>query len=148
MSTDLQNIEILLIEDNLNDADLVIRTLKKNNVGNRLMHLADGAEALDFLFKEGKYSKHRPENKPKVIVLDLNLPKVNGIEVLRKIKNDERTKMIPVVIMSASSEAKDILETYQIGVNGYVVKPLEFNDFAKVVSDLGFYWLLVNKLPK
>jgi two-component system response regulator len=148
MITDLQNIEILLIEDNQGDADLVMRTLKKNNVGNNIMHLSDGAEALDFLFAQGKYSRRKIENKPKVILLDLNLPKLNGIEILRTIKNDERTKAIPVVVMSSSSEAKDILESYQIGVNGYVVKPVAFDDFAKVVSDLGFYWLLVNKLPK
>lgn len=148
MITDIQNLEILLIEDNQHDADLIIRTLKKNNVGNKVMHLPDGTDALDFLFAEGKYSKRKIEDKPKIIVLDLNLPKLSGIEVLRKIKNDERTKTIPVIVMTASSEAKDILESYQIGVNGYVVKPVAFEDFAKAVSDLGFYWLLVNKLPK
>jgi two-component system response regulator len=148
MITDLQNIEILLIEDNQQDAELVIRTLKKNNVGNRIMHLSDGTEALDFLFGEGKYSQREPRNKPGIILLDLNLPKLNGIEILRKIKNDERTRAIPVVIMTASSEAKDILESYQIGVNGYVIKPVAFSDFAKAISDLGFYWLFVNQLPK
>lgn len=148
MDINLQDIEILLIEDNLEDAELIIRTLKKNNVSNKLLHLTDGAEALDFLFAEGSYSKRKTENRLRVILLDLNLPKLNGIEILRKIKNDERTKTIPVVIMTSSSEAKDIIESYQIGVNGYIVKPVTFADFAKTVSDIGFYWLLVNNPPK
>jgi two-component system, response regulator len=148
MDINLQDIEILLIEDNLEDAELIIRTLKKNNVSNKLLHLTDGVEALDFLFAEGNYSHRKIENRPRVILLDLNLPKLNGIEILRKIKNDDRTKTIPVVIMTSSSEAKDIIESYQIGVNGYIVKPVSFADFAKTVSDIGFYWLLVNNPPK
>src|SRR5689334_18835294 len=104
MDINLQDIEILLIEDNLEDAELIVRTLKKNNVSNKLLHLADGVEALDFLFAEGNYSKRKIENKLRVILLDLNLPKLNGIEILRKIKNDDRTKTIPVVIMTSSSE--------------------------------------------
>jgi two-component system response regulator len=147
MVTKLQNVEVLLIEDNQDDADMVIRTLKKNNVGNRLLHLSDGAEALDFLFASGKFSNRSEQMRPKVILLDLSLPRISGIDILRKIKNDERTKAIPVVIMTTSSEAKDILDSYQIGVNGYVVKPMTFADFARTVSDLGFYWMFTSKLP-
>src|SRR5688572_8112667 len=124
----IRQIDIVLIEDNLHDADLIIRTLKKNNVSNRIVHLTDGEEALNFLFSEGPYSSRKNTNKPHVLLLDLNLPKLNGIEVLRKIKNDDRTKDIPVVILSVSSDAKDILESYQIGVNGYIIKPVTFAD--------------------
>lgn len=144
----IQQIDIVLIEDNLHDADLIIRTLKKNNVSNKTVHLSDGEEALNFLLCEGPYVNRKNQNKPHVVLLDLNLPKLNGIEVLRKIKNDDRTKDIPVIILSVSSDAKDILESYQIGVNGYIIKPMTFADFAKTISDLGYNWMLVNKVHK
>jgi two-component system response regulator len=144
----LNDIEILLIEDNYDDAELVIRTFKKNNVGNNLVHLTNGVEALDFLFARGKFSERKIENRPKVILLDLKMPQLDGLQVLKIIKEDERTKAIPVVIMTTSSDAKDIIESYQLGVNSYVVKPVNFTDFAKAVSDLGFYWVLLNRLPK
>ncbi|TRX20624.1 response regulator [Flavobacterium franklandianum] len=141
-------IEILLIEDNKNDAELTIRALKKNNLANKLVHLKDGAEAIDFIFAEGNYSGRKVENIPKVILLDLKMPKVNGIEVLKKIKADERTKKIPVVILTSSKEDPDIQECYRLGVNSYVVKPVQFEEFVKSVSELGLYWIISNQPPR
>lgn len=141
-------IEILLIEDNMNDAELTIRALKKNNLANKLVHLKDGAEAIDFIFAEGNYSGRKVENVPKVILLDLKMPKVNGIEVLKKIKADERTKKIPVVILTSSKEDPDIQECYRLGVNSYVVKPVQFEQFVKSVSELGLYWMILNQPPR
>lgn len=141
-------IEILLIEDNINDAELTIRALKKNNLANKLVHLKDGAEAIDFIFAEGNYSGRKVENTPKVILLDLKMPKVNGIEVLQKIKADERTKKIPVVILTSSKEDPDIQECYHLGVNSYVVKPVQFEEFVKAVSELGLYWMILNQPPR
>jgi len=138
-------IEILLIEDNMNDAELTIRALKKNNLANKLVHLKDGAEAIDFIFAKGNYSSRKVENIPKVILLDLKMPKVNGIEVLKKIKADERTKKIPVVILTSSKEDPDIQECYRLGVNSYVVKPVQFEQFVKSVSELGLYWMILNQ---
>lgn len=141
-------IEILLIEDNMNDAELTIRALKKNNLANKLVHLKDGAEAIDFIFAEGNYSGRKVENVPKVILLDLKMPKVDGIEVLKKIKADERTKKIPVVILTSSKEDPDIQECYRLGVNSYVVKPVQFEQFVKSVSELGLYWMILNQAPR
>jgi two-component system response regulator len=143
-----QEIEVLLVEDNASDAEMTIRALRKNNLANRLLHLKDGAEALDFLFGEGKYSGRQIEHKPKVILLDLKMPKVNGKEVLLKIKSDKRTKKIPVVVLTSSKEDPDIEECYDLGVNGYVVKPVEFDAFHKAISDLGLYWMIVNQPPQ
>lgn len=134
-----QEAEILLVEDNMADAELTIRTLRKVHLANKLLHLQDGAEALDYLFGTVEHPL------PKLILLDIKMPKVNGIEVLRKIKSTERTKLIPVVIMTSSAEDQDILSSYQLGVNSYVVKPVGFEAFAKAVADLGLYWMLVNK---
>ena len=138
-------IEILLVEDNVGDAELTIRALKKNHLANKLVHLKDGAEALDFIFAQGKYSDRKVENGPKVILLDLKMPKVNGLEVLRKIKTDERTKKIPVVILTSSREDPDMQECYKLGVNSYVVKPVDFEAFMKAVSALGLYWMILNQ---
>ena len=137
--------EILLVEDNMSDAELTIRALKKNNLVNKLVHLKDGAEALDFIF--GKEGKDAPQagRTPKVILLDLKMPKVDGIEVLRRIKSDERTKMIPVVVLTSSKEDPDIKTCYALGVNSYIVKPVEFEQFIKAVSDLGLYWMILNQ---
>lgn len=140
-------IEILLVEDNMSDAELTIRALKKNNLANRLIHLKNGAEALDFIFATGEYAGRNPHLAPKVILLDLKMPKVNGMEVLAKIRADERTKTIPVVVLTSSNEDPDIEKCYALGVNSYIVKPVEFENFFKVVSDLGFYWLLMNQVP-
>ena len=143
-----QDIQILLVEDNRSDAALTIRALKKHNLGNNLIHLIDGAQALDFIFGKGEYSTRNPNIKPKVIFLDIKMPKVGGLEVLRIIKGDENTKMIPVVMMTSSREEKDIIESHQLGVNSYVVKPLGFENFSKTIADLGFYWLAVNNAPQ
>lgn len=140
-------VEILLVEDNMDDAELAIRALKKNNLVNNLVHLKDGAEALDFIFAMGKYSDRNMDETPKVILLDLKMPKVNGIEVLQKLKSDERTKKIPVVILTSSKEDPDIKTCYELGANSYIVKPVEFDAFAKAVNDLGLYWMLLNQPP-
>lgn len=141
-------VEILIIEDNMSDAEMTIRALKKNNLTNKLLHLKDGVEALDFLFARGNYSGRKVENIPKVILLDLKMPKVNGLQVLQKLKSDERTKKIPVVILTSSNEDPDIQECYRLGVNSYVVKPVQFEQFVKSVSELGLYWMLLNQPPR
>jgi two-component system response regulator len=144
----MNSLQILLVEDNINDAELTIRALKKNNLANELIHLKDGAEALDFIFAQGKYLERKMSDLPNVIVLDLKMPKVNGIEVLRRIKSDERTKRIPVVMLTSSKEDPDIQECYNLGVNSYVVKPVEFEHFVKAVSNLGLYWMILNQSPQ
>ncbi len=144
----MNEVEVLLVEDNPSDAELTTRALKKRNLANRLFHVKDGAEAIDFLFAQGTFASRRVENGPKVVLLDLKLPKVDGIEVLRRIKSDDRTKIIPVVVMTSSREDRDLVDCYNLGVNGYVVKPVEFEDFARAVSDLGCYWLLINETPR
>ena len=144
----IHEVEVLLVEDNPHDVELTLRALKKHNLANRLFHVKDGAEAIDFLFSQGAYTDRRVENVPKIVLLDLKLPKVDGIEVLRKIKTDDRTKLTPVVVMTSSREDRDLKECYQLGVNGYVVKPVEFEDFALAVSQLGLYWLLLNETPR
>lgn len=147
-SQNLNEVEVLLVEDNPSDAELTVRSLKKRNLANRLFHVKDGAEAVDFLFAQGAFANRRVENGPKVVLLDLKLPKIDGIEVLRRIKSDERTKVIPVVVMTSSREDRDLVDCYNLGVNGYVVKPVEFEDFARAVSELGCYWLLVNETTR
>lgn len=148
MQTNIHNIEIILVEDSLEDANLVIRSLKKNNLGNSIIHLKDGAEALDFIFAKGEYSTRKVEDKPKLILLDLKMPKVDGLKVLRAIKADARTKTIPVVIMTSSREDRDLIECYELGANSYVVKPVSFESFVQAVAELGMYWLMVNQSPK
>lgn len=140
-------IEILLVEDNPGDAEMTIRALRKNNLANNLLHLKDGAQALDFIFAQGEYANRTNKNLPKIVVLDLKMPKVNGIEVLHRIKNDERTRKMPVVVLTSSKEDPDVDECYRLGVNSYVVKPVEFDEFFKAVSDLGLYWMIVNQNP-
>jgi len=135
-------VEILLIEDNPDDAGLTIHALKKHNLANHLLHLHDGAEALDYLFSENI------DNIPKVILLDLKMPKVDGMEVLRKLKSDESKKIIPVVVFTSSREERDVLESYRLGVNAYIVKPVDFDKFAKAIADIGFFWLMLNQPPK
>jgi len=138
-------VEVLLVEDNPHDAEMTIRSLKKVNLANRLIHLKDGKEALDFIFAKGAFSDRQIENKPKVILLDIKMPKIDGIEVLRQIKANEITKTIPVVIMTSSKQEQDIITSYNLGVNSYVVKPVDFESFAKAVSELGLYWLITNQ---
>lgn len=138
-------VEILLVEDNPSDAELTIRALKKNNLANNVIHLKDGVAALDFLFCEGEFATRNINNKPKFILLDLKMPKVDGIEVLKRIKSDERTKSIPVVVLTSSNEDPDVAKCYELGVNSYILKPVGFENFSKAVSDLGMYWLLLNQ---
>ena len=135
-------IEILLIEDNPDDAGLTIHALKKHNLANNLLHLHDGEEALEYLFARDV------TQIPKVILLDLKMPKVDGIEVLQKLKSDESRKIIPVVVLTSSKEDRDILESYKLGVNAYIVKPVDFDKFVKAIADIGFFWLLLNQPPK
>lgn len=141
-------VEILLVEDNPNDADLSLYALKKYNVANQVHHARDGAEALEFLFCTGPYANRKIEDVPKVILLDLKLPKVDGLEVLRRIKADERTRRIPVVVLTSSREDRDVVESYQYGVNSYIVKPIDFEQFTEAVRKLGLYWLLLNEVPR
>jgi two-component system response regulator len=140
-------IEIILVEDNMDDAALVIRALKKNNLANKMVHLKDGAEALEFIFGINGDSS-LPNKAPRVILLDLKMPKVNGMEVLEKVKSDPRTKMIPVVVLTSSAEDPDIKRCYDLGANSYIVKPVEFDNFTKAVSNLGLYWLILNHPPQ
>lgn len=140
-------VEILLIEDSMQDAELMIRSLRKNNVSNKIVHLKDGSIALQFIFGTGEYEGRDINKKPKVILLDLKMPKVNGLEVLEKIKADVRTRTIPIVILTSSKEDPDIKKSYDLGANSYIVKPVDFDGFHKVVSELGLYWVLLNQSP-
>lgn len=140
-------VDILYIEDNPHEAELTIRSLKKHNLANKLVHINDGADALDFIFSKGDYANRENSKNPKLIILDLKLPKVGGLEILRQIKADELTKMIPVVILTSSQEDKDIIESHKLGVNSYIVKPVNFESFSKAVIDLGLYWIILNHNP-
>lgn len=140
-------IEILLVEDNPRDAELALLSLQQRKLANKVVHVKDGAEALDLLFCTGAYAGRNGNAPPKVVLLDLKLPKVDGLEVLRAIKTDPRTKFIPVVIMTSSQEQRDIVDSYQLGVNSYIVKPVDFDNFSAAVAELGCYWLLLNQFP-
>jgi two-component system, response regulator len=138
-------VEILLVEDNPSDVELTLRALKKHNLANKVLVVKDGAEALEFIFATGAYADRNVESGPKVMLLDLKLPKVDGLEVLRRIKSNEQTKEIPVVVLTSSREEQDIVESYKLGVNSYIVKPVDFEKFVHAVSLLGLYWLLLNQ---
>jgi len=141
----MNEVEILLVEDNPRDLELTLRVLRKNNLANSVVTVTDGEQALDFVFGRGKYAGRDMNSGPRVMFLDLKLPKVDGIEVLRQVKADERTKKIPVVVVTSSAEERDRVESYHLGVNSYVVKPIEFDAFVKTIGDLGFYWVAINK---
>jgi CheY-like chemotaxis protein len=142
----MMQVEILLVEDNHTDAELTLRALKKNNLANNVVWVKDGAEALDFLFQANAYAGRR-NGMPRLVLLDLKLPKVDGLEVLKRIKSDERTRTIPVVMVTSSAEERDLVESYKVGVNSYLVKPVDFKQFIDVVSQAGLYWAVLNKIP-
>jgi len=144
---DVNAIELLLVEDDPQDLELALRALRKAGVSNRIRVARDGAEALDFIFCEGVFATRRITDAPRVILLDLKLPKVDGLTVLRRLKADQRTRLIPVVVLTSSREQSDVVESYHLGVNSYIVKPVNFESFAKVVGDLGLYWLVLNQPP-
>ena len=143
-----QYVEILLVEDNPYDVELTLLAFERHNLTNRIHVVRDGAEALDFIFCTGAYAARRPEDVPKVILLDLKLPLVDGLDVLRRVKGDQRTRVIPVVVLTASREERDIVESYELGVNSYIVKPVDFVQFAEAVRQLGLYWALLNQPPR
>jgi len=146
--SDTNEVEILLVEDNQDDLDMTLRALRKANLANRIEVARDGAEALDFIFCQGKHLGRRIELTPKVVLLDLKLPKMDGLEVLKRIKSDPRTKIIPVVVLTSSKEQKDVSTSYNLGANSYIVKPVNFEGFATAVRALGMFWLLVNQAPR
>ncbi len=142
-----KQVEILLVEDNPRDAELAIRALRKHNLANQLVHLHDGQEALDWLFGIPGNTDESPPHNPKVVLLDLKLPKVDGLEVLRAMRADPRTRLVPVVAMTSSREESDLIRSYELGVNSYIVKPVEFDSFSAAVAETGHYWLLMNQEP-
>ena len=144
----LEQIEILLAEDSPSDAEMTQRALRQHNLGNHLHWVKDGAEALDYLFGRGAYAGRDLARPPKLVLLDIKMPKVDGIEVLRQIKADERTTHVPVVVMTSSNEERDVLESYRLGANSYIVKPVDFGAFVDVVARIGLYWVLANRVPE
>ncbi|HCM27385.1 MAG: two-component system response regulator [Treponema sp. GWB1_62_6] len=140
-------IDILLVEDNPNDAELAIRALRKYNLANNLVHVSDGEEALDFIFARGKFADRNIADRPKMVLLDLKLPKIDGMEVLKAVKSDPRTALIPVVVLTTSKEESDVIMSYSLGANSFIVKPVDFDKFIEAVRELGYYWLLLNEHP-
>jgi two-component system, response regulator len=147
LELNMESATILLVEDNPDDEALTLRALRKNNIGNKVFVARDGAEALDFLFCTGAHADRDPHDVPQIILLDLKLPKVDGLEVLRRIRGDERTRLFPVVILTSSNEERDLIEGYKNGANSYIRKPVDFNQFADAIRQLGLYWLVLNEPP-
>jgi two-component system, response regulator len=145
--SELEEVEILLVEDNPEDAEMTMRALRKNNLANHVHWVKDGEEALDYLFCSGPYAGRQPSQPPKLVLLDIKMPKVDGIEVLRRVKGSE-LKTIPIVVMTSSAEERDVLESYRLGVNSYIVKPVQFEAFLETVSSIGLYWVLTNRVPQ
>ena len=143
-----ERVEILLVEDNEDDLELALRAFRLANLSNRIDVVRDGAEAIDFIFCQGKYTNRQFDNQPKLILLDLKLPKIDGLDVLRRIKGDPRTRTIPVVMLTSSREQNDVLESYQLGVNAYIVKPVDFEQFTAAARQIGWFWLLLNQAPR
>jgi CheY-like chemotaxis protein len=141
-------VEILIVEDSAHDLELTLRALRRANLSNRIEVARDGAEAIAFMFGEGMHAERHVEDTPRLVLLDLKLPKIDGLEVLRRIKQDPRTRGVPVVVLTSSKEQNDIIDSYEYGVNSYIVKPVDFEGFTKAVRDLGFYWLLLNHAPR
>ncbi len=139
--------KILLVEDNPDDVQLTLRALKKSKIMNEVIVAQDGVEALDYLFSTGKYAGHDADEKPQVVLLDLKMPKMDGLEVLQRIRKDERTRVLPVVVLTTSNEDRDRVESYKLGANSYIRKPVDFNQFAGAVQQLGLYWLVLNEAP-
>jgi len=140
-------VEILLVEDSTTDLELTLRALKKANLANRIVTVRDGEEALDFLFAQNRYRERSLDDKPRLVLLDLKLPKVDGLEVLKAVKSDPRTRTIPIVVLTSSNEQRDIVESYDLGVNSYIVKPVDFDGFTTAIAELGLYWLVLNSAP-
>ena len=146
--TDLQQVEILLAEDSPADAEMTLRALRRNNLANKVHWVRDGEEALDYMFCRGAYESRNRALSPKLVMLDIKMPKVDGIEVLRRLKSDAALRAVPVVIMTSSSEQRDLVESYHLGVNSYIVKPVEFEAFHETVAKIGLYWVLTNRVPQ
>lgn len=144
---DYNEVELLLVEDNPSDVELTLRALKKNNLANKIVVTPDGERALDFIFCKGLYKERKNHKNPKLILLDLKLPKVNGLEVLKALKENEETRSIPIVVLTSSHEERDLVESYKLGVNSYITKPVDFDKFTEAIKDIGFYWLLLNQIP-
>jgi len=143
-----EQVEILLAEDNSEDAEMTMRALRRHHLANQVRWVKDGAEALDYLFCRDQYVGRDPSRPPKLVLLDIKMPKIDGIEVLRQLKADPTTRSIPVVVMTSSNEERDVLESYRLGVNSYIVKPVQFNQFIETVAKIGLYWLLTNRVPQ
>ena len=142
---DTTTADIVLVEDNRHDAELTIRALQRSRITNSLIHLKDGEEAVDFFFCRGAYAKRNIADRPKLVLLDIKMPKLDGIEVLKRMKENAATRIIPVVLLTSSKEERDVMESYQLGVNSYIVKPVDFDGFVKAVADVGLYWILLNR---
>jgi two-component system response regulator len=146
--TQSDHIEILLVEDNPADAEMTLRALRRNNLANKVHWVKDGEEALEFMFRTGSYANREPGSTPKLILLDIKMPKVDGIEVLRRLKENEDTRRVPVVVMTSSNEERDVVDSYRLGVNSYIVKPVQFEAFLETVAKIGLYWVITNRVPK
>jgi len=142
-----KTVEILLVEDSDHDAEMALRALKKNDISNKVVRLKDGEEAIEFLFGKGDFEGRSIHNQPRVILLDLKMPKVDGLEVLKAIRGNKDTQNIPVVMLTSSKEERDLIDSYKLGVNSFIVKPVEFNSFIEAVKEIGFYWVILNELP-
>lgn len=147
MMNDPNEVEILLVEDNPHDAEMTMRALRKNNLSNRIVHVGDGAQALDYLFGRGDFAGRGVQAGPRIVLLDLKLPKVDGLEVLKEIKGNPATLMTPVVVLTSSLEERDMIESYRLGVNSFIVKPVDFDKFCDAIKEIGLYWLLLNRQP-
>lgn len=146
--SEVHQVEILLVEDNPADAEMTLRALRRNNLANKVHWVKDGEQALEYMFRSGAYAGRDPVAAPKLVMLDIKMPKVDGIEVLRRIKANEETRSVPVVVMTSSNEERDVMESYRLGVNSYIVKPVQFEAFLETVAKIGLYWVITNRVPK